>query len=102
MAIEEISVVDLADRMESGLTVLDVREPDEVAEVRVPGVLPIPLGDVMARMGEIPEGELAIICKGGGRSMQACEQLAAAGRTVVNVAGGTTAWVEAGLPTEAG
>jgi rhodanese-related sulfurtransferase len=34
--------------------------------------------------------------------MAAAEFLRAEGRDAVNVAGGTTAWVDAGLPTESG
>ena len=42
---------------------------------------------------------LYVICKSGGRSRQACEKFISAGFTnVVNVEGGTTACVEAGLP----
>ena len=44
-----------------------------------------------------------MICQMGGRSKQACEKFHAAGfANVVNVEGGTAAWVEAGLPVVRG
>jgi rhodanese-related sulfurtransferase len=46
---------------------------------------------------------LYIICKSGGRAQQACERFIQAGFTnVVNVEGGTTACVAAGLPVDRG
>lgn len=101
MAVEEIAVEELAARMDAGAVVLDVREPHEVAEVRVPGVLAIPLGEVNARVGEIPAGdELYVICRSGSRSAKACEMITSTGRPAVNVAGGTLAWIDSGRPTE--
>ena len=44
-----------------------------------------------------------VICQSGGRGRQACEKLLAAGRgNVVNVEGGTAAWIAAGLPVTRG
>lgn len=100
VAIEEITVEELAQRLEAGVVLLDVREPAELAEARVPGVLHIPLAQVPSRMSEVPEGDLAVICRSGARSMQACQQFAAAGREAVNVAGGILAWIDSGRPTE--
>lgn len=84
-----------------GATVVDVREPDEYAAAHAPGVLHIPLGEVPARVGELPADEtIYVICQLGGRSAKAVEFLEARGLDAVNVAGGTAAWVEAGLPVE--
>ena len=85
---------------------LDVRTPAEFREVHVPMARNVPL-DMLdpaallkARSGS---GPLYCICKSGGRSSKACEKLVAAGGSnVVNVEGGTTAWVEAGLPAVRG
>ncbi|MCP4436212.1 MAG: rhodanese-like domain-containing protein [Actinomycetia bacterium] len=100
---EQISVDDLAPRLEAGAVLLDVREPKELTEVRVPGVVAIPLGEVAERLADIPDGdELYVICRSGGRSAKACEIIQAAGRSAVNVAGGTIAWVGSGRPTESG
>lgn len=46
---------------------------------------------------------LYVICKAGGRSRSACELLTSAGMTnIINVDGGTDAWIAAGLPVEHG
>lgn len=102
MAIEEITVDELAARLESGAVLLDVREVNELTQVRVPGVHHIPLGELTARADEIPEGELLVICRSGIRSMTACRQLGSVGRQAANVAGGTISWVNSGRPTESG
>ncbi len=103
MSIEEITVEELERRLGSGCVLVDVREPHEVAEVRVPGVVAIPLAQVAVRAQEIPEGDVVlVICRSGARSLKACEQLEGMGRKAVNVAGGTLAWVDSGRPTESG
>ena len=76
---------------------VDVRQPDEYENGHVPGARLIPLGEVPTRVDEVPAGEtVLLICGSGGRSMRAAEFLAGRGRDVVNVAGGTRAWVESG------
>ena len=101
--IQEVSVDELAERLAAGATVFDVRGPDEYDEAHVPGAVPIPLGTVPDRVADFPtDGEVLVICKSGGRSMRACEFLAANGRTAVNVAGGTMAWIAAGFDVASG
>ena len=101
--IEEINVDQLADLREEGAVVLDVRSPEEYVEVRVPGVLLIPLPDLADRYGEIPPADTVyVICRSGARSMRASEFLATRGRSAVNVAGGTLAWIESGRPVDSG
>lgn len=103
MTVQEIDVDELDTRMAAGAVTVDVRELDEWQEIRVPGVIHIPLGEIQDRFAEIPEAdELLLICKAGGRSMKAAEFLHSQGRGVLNVAGGTTAWVKSGRPTESG
>ncbi|MCW2583800.1 MAG: hypothetical protein JWQ53_2590 [Klenkia sp.] len=80
-------------------TVVDVREPDEVATGAIAGSAAIPLGQLVARAGELDPGVPVItVCQSGRRSQQAAEVLAASGREVANMAGGMNAWREAGLP----
>ncbi len=44
-----------------------------------------------------------LICKSGGRSMRAAEMLEETGyKDIVNIAGGTTAWVQNGYDTKNG
>lgn len=94
---KEVSV----DKVPAGAQLIDVRELDEYAAVRAEGAVNIPLSEFVARTDEIdPERDIYLICKSGGRSAQAGEYLeqARGWDNVINVAGGTTAWVEQGLP----
>ncbi len=94
---KEVSV----DQVPADAQLIDVREPDEYASVRAEGAVNIPLSEFVARTDEInPDQDIYLICKSGGRSAQAGEYLeqARGWDNVINVAGGTTAWVEQGLP----
>lgn len=85
-----------------GIQLIDVREPEEYATVHASGAVSIPLSELVARTEEIdPDRDIYVICHAGGRSLQAAEYLenALGWDNVINVAGGTSAWVEAGLPT---
>ena len=102
-AVPEVDVDYLQKMLAEGATVLDVREPDEVDEVRVPDGLRIPLQSLPERFDEIPlSGTLYVICAVGARSQAAVEFLRDNGIDAVNVAGGTNAWVAADFPTESG
>lgn len=103
MDVPEVDIATFAGRHAEGVPVIDVREPDEYAEGHVPGAVLIPLGEVPDRAAEVPTGPTVyLICAKGGRSLRAAEHLAGEGRDVVNVAGGTTGWIDAGFPTVAG
>ena len=94
---KEVSV----DQVPADAQLIDVRESDEYASVRAEGAVNIPLSEFVARTDEInPDQDIYLICKSGGRSAQAGEYLeqARGWDNVINVAGGTTAWVEQGLP----
>ncbi|MFD8479166.1 rhodanese-like domain-containing protein [Kitasatospora sp. NPDC059673] len=77
---------------------LDVREQDEWDAGHVDGALHIPIGQVVARLDELPEGRLYVLCRVGGRSAQVVQYLVAGGRDAVNVDGGMFAWKAAGRP----
>jgi len=98
MSVQEISVNDLVDLVESGSLVIDVREPDEYASGHIPGAILVPLSTVMENSGEfLSEDTVFVVCRSGGRSMQACELLHDNGIVnVVNVAGGTMGWISLG------
>lgn len=101
-ALPEVSVSDAHAGQSRGGALLDVREPDEYAEVHAAGATLIPLGELPARAGEVPtSGTVYVICRSGARSARAVAFLREAGVDAVNVGGGTLAWVEAGLPTGA-
>lgn len=93
---------------QGSVEIIDVRTPMEFREVHVAMARNIPLDaldpcSVMkSRNGSTPE-PLYVICKGGTRGAKAQQKFIAAGFTnVVNVEGGTEAWVSAGLPVVRG
>jgi rhodanese-related sulfurtransferase len=85
-------------RAEAGATLLDVRQQGEWEADRIPGGLHVELGDIIA--GDRPAGELISFCGHGERSATAASLLLRDGRSVANMAGGFSAWKQAGLPTE--
>ncbi|MEV7217759.1 rhodanese-like domain-containing protein [Kitasatospora cineracea] len=99
---------------------LDVREPEEHAEVHAPGALLVPLGTLGADGSGGAEGSagtdgagdgglgavraaaggrlVLAVCRSGNRSQAATELLNAHGVPTVNVVGGMRAWLRDGLP----
>ena len=84
--------------------VLDVREPNEFAEMRVEGSLLIPMSELTGRLEEIPRDRpLLVLCLVGGRSARVTAFLRQQGwEDVANVAGGLEAWQQLGLPVKRG
>lgn len=104
MPVPTITPRQLADRLAGAAAVvlIDVRTPVEFREAHVAGARNVPL-DRLDPAALPADGPLVVICKSGGRGKLACERLRAAGRAdVVNVEGGTQAWVDAGLPVVRG
>lgn len=83
---------------------LDVREPDEFAEVRAPGAALYPTSTFLLRMDQLPRDRpLLVICRSGNRSAGVTGYLLRNGWTdVVNVAGGMDIWERLGLPVMRG
>src|SRR5512145_407783 len=80
---------------------VDVREPWEYAQGRIPGSRLAPLATVPGLVGEFPtDRPVYLVCHVGGRSAQAAAYLSQRGLDAVNVAGGTAEWVAAGYPLE--
>lgn len=78
---------------------LDVRESDEWDAGHAPSATHIPLGDLVARVDEVPrDQEVYVVCRSGGRSAQAAAFLNGQGWNATNVAGGMTAWARANRP----
>jgi rhodanese-related sulfurtransferase len=90
-----ITTEELLQKLDAGekLSIIDVRESDEVATGMIPGAKHIPLGQVETSMDEIDSSvPQYIICKAGGRSAMACEILEGNGFEVTNVVGGMLDW----------
>lgn len=103
MDVPEIDVGALAQRVDEGAYLLDVRQPDEYADGHVPGSRLLPLGQVVERAGEVPAGETVyVICRSGSRSQKAAEFLRSQGVDAVNVAGGMLAWADGERPVATG
>jgi glyoxylase-like metal-dependent hydrolase (beta-lactamase superfamily II) len=103
--VEQITVEELSRRMEAetGLQVLDVRRAGEYASGHVPRAASTPLAqDLADKVSALdPARPTAVVCAGGYRSSAATSLLAPRGfRRLYNVTGGTSAWIEAGLPVE--
>ena len=82
----EVSPLELKAEIEGGanLVLVDVREPHELEVSVLPGVVPIPLGELEARFAEIPKDQdVVLICRSGGRSGKATDFLISQGYTKV-------------------
>jgi rhodanese-related sulfurtransferase len=109
MSVTTISPRRLADLCKFGrIDLLDVRTPAEFREVHATDARNVPLDRLdpatvaQTRTGNT-EGPIYLICRSGSRGKQACEKFLAAGfANVVNVEGGTLAWMECGLPVVRG
>ena len=111
-AVEEIDLTTLADSVDAatvnavkdnpGVFLIDVREPDEYAAGHIPGITLIPMGEVAARLAELPrDKEIIVTCRTGNRSSQIADLLREQGFTNVhNMTGGIVAWEEAGYAVE--
>jgi rhodanese-related sulfurtransferase len=100
--IPQVPVGELAQRLEAGACLVDVRELHEFVAGHVPGALHVPLSEWPEAAGAVPAGQVHVICAKGGRSQKAAEYLAALGQDAVNIEGGTTGWVRSGFPVEIG
>ena len=81
---------------DDAVTLLDVREPAERDIVTIPAEdLLIPLGELPARLREVPTGRPVVVyCRSGARSGVAARLLAASGYDVANLVGGVLAWAD--------
>ncbi|GAA0452782.1 hypothetical protein Aca07nite_67690 [Actinoplanes capillaceus] len=87
--------------MAAGAVLLDVREPAEWQAGHARRARHIPLGQLAARLAEVPTGRPVItVCRSGARSRQAAALLARDGRQVHDLIGGMRAWTSAGLPLQ--
>lgn len=90
-----------------GVTLVDVRNPNEFAKVRIAEAFNLPLPALSSGSSEgLPadrRAPLVAICAAGKRSLYGMLLLKALGyQNVKTVAGGMGHWVEAGLPTQRG
>ena len=85
------------------LALVDVRELDERARGFAPGSRHLPLGQLKARLSELPRDRpVAFICQSGRRSAMAATAARRAGLDARNVTGGMNAWERKGLDIDRG
>lgn len=104
-AIKQISVDELSEliKTERDLQLIDVRRPAEYAAGHAPRAVSLPLTPQLPQEAAALDRvrPTAVICQGGYRSSAAASLLAREGfQNLLNVAGGTGAWVEAGYAVE--
>jgi len=101
ISVNELSAL-LNDQKE--LQVIDVRREPEYDSGHVPRAIHAPLatlGRTVEDLSVNPSKATAVICAGGFRSSAATSILQQKGfANLLNVTGGTTAWINAGLPVE--
>jgi glyoxylase-like metal-dependent hydrolase (beta-lactamase superfamily II)/rhodanese-related sulfurtransferase len=105
-AIEQVSVAQLKEQMANNdLQIVDVRRPAEYVSGHVPRALNAPLASLDKSLSPLPlkkDKLTAVICAGGYRSSAAASLLQQQGfSNLLNVSGGTGAWINAGYPVEA-
>jgi len=105
-SIPQLSVNELKEKLATtaDLQVVDVRRPGEYGNGHVPRAFNAPLatlGRVAAQLPFEKNKPTAVICAGGYRSSAAASLLENLGFTrLLNVSGGTGAWINAGYPVE--
>lgn len=103
---EALSVQDLKLLQDNGveLTILDVRQPEELTICSLNGCVNLPLTNLMQNLEQIPRGKpIVVVCHHGIRSRQAAILLKNHGfENVANLSGGIHAWalqIDPEMPT---
>ena len=102
--IPEVAPRDALALQARGAALVDVREPDEIAQGSAPGALRLGRSYLELRIEEaVPDAErpIVVMCGSGVRSLFAAADLARLGyANVSSMAGGFTRWKNEGLPIE--
>jgi len=101
-AVEQVPVERVKELLGDGIQFVDVRRVAEHANGHAPETINIPLDRLANDFDRLdPERPTYVICQSGYRSSLGTSILENAGfRSIYNVAGGTSAWMNAGLETE--
>lgn len=104
-AIRDLGLEEVRAGLRDGtITLVDVREPHELAGGRIPGSIAMPLSRFAPSDLPVEEGKcLVFSCAAGVRSRVAVESCRRAGLDVdAHYAGGFKEWLAAGEPVESG
>ncbi len=87
---------------QKGTVLLDVREPYEFNDCRIPGSINIPAATLQKEYGKLDKGATIIVyCRTGRRSLESCRFLDEKGfMKVINMVGGISAWYNTGRKLE--
>lgn len=92
-----ITADELQRRLDDGAApfLLDVREPEELADGVIAGSVNIPMREVEHRLGELPtDREIVVLCHLGARSEYVTKKLNAVGyERALNLSGGLEVWL---------
>jgi phage shock protein E len=85
-----------------GVTIVDVRTPQEFAEGHIEGAvnIPVELPDFMDQVSQLdPSGTYAVYCRSGNRSQPAVAGMSSIGiNGIYELESGTTGWTSEGQP----
>lgn len=96
-AYRDISPQEARNRLASGqnILLLDVRSPEEYAEVHIPHSVSVPLDRLQSQISKVANDkdmEIIVYCLSGARAASACSLLTAMGYTNVSSMGGIRSW----------
>lgn len=81
------------------IQLIDVRSPREYEEAHVPGAINVPLEQVESRLSDLRAGQPAVLICQSGRRADMCRSILENHRDDLMVLeGGTSAWMDSGLP----
>ena len=94
-----ISVVELQHQLPGQAQLVDVRSASEFAAGHIPGAMNIPMDQIETRLDDLhPHTPLVLICQAGRRARMTAGLLEPCQRQMSILEGGTSAWIQAGLP----
>lgn len=94
---DEISAADALLLAQADAVLLDVRESFEWDRGHSPIALNIPMSELNARVGELPDDrQILVVCHSGSRSHRVAVALRERGYDATNIIGGMVAWEQAG------
>jgi rhodanese-related sulfurtransferase len=103
--VKSITVGELGRQLENETApfLLDVRDPEELADGAIEGSVNIPMDEIEKRLDDLPtDRDIIVICHVGARSARVARRLNELGYDrAVNLSGGMDAWVEASPEREA-
>lgn len=101
--VPSVDADEASERLEQGALLIDVREPVEWDEARIPGAVLKPMATINDWWQELPsDRDIVVQCRTGSRSAHVVHALTTQGgmTRVWNLTGGIVAWANAGKPVD--